>query len=79
MLEKAWIDLSIIRCPNCGRIYVDASWYVIEMESDIECRECGETFNTKRNAIDRVMLEFKILNGKRAIDVEIIDHLSLKS
>ncbi|MEM1539875.1 MAG: hypothetical protein QXJ07_00610 [Candidatus Bathyarchaeia archaeon] len=55
-----WLDVSVLRCPNCGRHYVEASWYVIEMEADIECRECGKEFNSKKNALDRVLLEFEI-------------------
>jgi len=41
--------------------------YVVEMESDIECECCGKEFNSKKNAIDRVMPEFQIdENGKNA-------------
>ena len=60
--EKAWLDICIVKCPNCGRLYVDASWYVVEMESDVECGECGITFNTRRNVICRAMLEFDVEN-----------------
>ncbi len=60
MSEKAWLDASVFRCPRCGRWYVDASWYVVELESDIECGKCHETFNPLKQATDRIMLEFKI-------------------
>lgn len=62
---NAWLDVTVMRCPNCGRYYVEASWYVMEMESDIECGECGKEFNSKRNALDRALLEFQVdENGK---------------
>jgi len=75
---KTWLDVAVLRCPNCGHYYVDASWYVVEMESDIECGNCGTEFNTKKNASDRVMLEFQIdINGKMQ-KVEIIKHFKLE-
>jgi hypothetical protein len=39
--------------------YADASWYVAEMESDIECGRCGTEFNSKKNATDPWWLNFK--------------------
>jgi len=33
------------------------------MGADIECRTCHTTFNTKKNATDRILLNLKI-NGK---------------
>jgi len=74
---KAWLDMALLRCPNCGHYYVDASWYVMEMESEIECGQCGTEFNSKKNAQDRVMLEFRVdENGKMQM-VKISDHLKL--
>ena len=78
MYEKAWLDVSVVRCPNCGRLYVDASWYVIMMESDIECKDCGYVFNSKKNVIDRVMLLFKIVNERKVEDVEIYEHIPIE-
>jgi transposase-like protein len=60
MNEKAWLDLSVFRCPKCGRYYVDASGYGVELEADIECRDCNRVFNTKKQQVDRVMLMLKI-------------------
>jgi len=68
--EEAYLDVSVIKCPYCGKIYVDSSWYVIDMESDIECGVCGNIFNTKKNLLDRILLEFRIARNK-VIDVEI--------
>ncbi len=70
MMDEAWLDISILKCPNCGKIYADASWYVVVMESDIECNICGNIFNTTRNLIDRVLLRISI-EGNRVKDVEI--------
>lgn len=75
---KAWLDVALLRCPNCGHYYVDASWYVAEMESDIECGSCGTEFNSKKNAKDRVMLEFQIEEKGKMQKVKISDHLKLE-
>jgi len=74
---KAWLDVAVLRCPNCGRYYVDASWYVVEMESDIECGSCSTEFNSKKNATDRVMLEFQIDGSGKMQNVKIAKHIKL--
>lgn len=48
-MNEAWFDATVFRCPSCGRFYVDASWYAITLESDIECGVCHANFNPKRN------------------------------
>ncbi|MEM2419656.1 MAG: hypothetical protein QXL38_01560 [Candidatus Bathyarchaeia archaeon] len=63
---KAWLDVAVLRCPNCGRLYVEASWYAVEMEADIECSECNKEFNSKKNMLSRTLLEFH-LNEKGEI------------
>lgn len=79
MLElKAWLDVAVLRCPNCGRYYVDASWYVVEMESDIECGNCMVEFNSKKNATDRVMLEFEIDENGKMRQAKILEHVKLE-
>jgi DNA-directed RNA polymerase subunit RPC12/RpoP len=75
---KAWLDAAVIQCPNCGHYYMDASWYVIEMESDIECGNCGREFNSKKNATDRVMLEFEIDENGKMQNAKILEHLRLE-
>jgi len=77
MSEVAWLDVTIMRCPNCGRYYAESSWYAVEMESDIECNECGEVFNSKKQAVDRVLIEFEIDRNEKVADVRINMHLSL--
>ena len=72
---KAWLDVTVLRCPKCGHYYVDASWYVIEMESDIECGHCGAEFNSKKNATDRGLLQFEIDREGRIKKVEIAEKL----
>lgn len=72
---KAWLDVSVLRCPKCGRYYVEASWYVVEIESDIECGECGVEFNSKRNALDRAILEFQVDENGRIQDVKVAKYL----
>lgn len=75
---KAWLDAAVLRCPNCRHYYVDASWYVVEMESDIECGGCGVEFNSRKNATDRVMLEFQVANDGKVQNVKIGKHLKLE-
>lgn len=75
MDERAWLDVSIIRCPWCGRYFADASWYVVELESDIECSGCHKTFNTKRQLTDRVMLEFKIDKKGKTLEAKLTKHV----
>jgi transcription elongation factor Elf1 len=76
MSKKAWLDVSVFQCPKCGRYYVDASWYAVELESDIECGSCHEVFNTKRQITDRVMLEFKIDEGGKVLEAEVTNHIA---
>ena len=75
---KAWLDVALLRCPDCGHYYVDASWYVIEMESDIECGQCGAEFNSKKNAKDRAILEFQIDENGKIQMMKIPKHLKLE-
>jgi len=76
MSAKAWLDISVIKCPNCGRYYADASWYVVEIGADIECGTCHTTFNTKKGATDRVMLSLKIDDEGKVQETDITRHLS---
>ena len=75
---KAWLDVAVLRCPNCARYYVDASWYVVEMESDIECGNCRTEFNSNKNAKDRIMLEFQIDENGKMQNVKIAERLKLE-
>lgn len=75
---KGWLDVAVIRCEQCRHYFVDASWYVVEMESDVECGYCGKEFNSKKNATDRVMLEFKIDDDGKVQNVKIAEHLEIK-
>lgn len=75
MSEKAWLDVSVIQCPNCGHYYADASWYVVEMGSDIECGTCHKTFNTKKDVRDRIMLELSIDEKGITEKAEIARHI----
>ena len=75
--ERGWLDVSVFRCPRCGRCYVDASWYVVELESDIECGSCHEVFNTKNQVTDRVMLKLKIDTEGKVLEAEVAEHIPL--
>ena len=75
---NAWLDVTVMCCPNCGHYYIDASWYVIEMQSDMECGHCETEFNGKENATDRVLLEFAIGENGKMQGAKIAEHLSLE-
>ena len=72
--ERAWLDVAFFRCPSCGRLYAEASWYAVELGCEIECSSCGTSFNPRETLLDRVMLEFEV-SGGRAIGVSIVEHL----
>ena len=71
------MDTSVCRCPECGHFYVDASWYILKIGSDVECGNCENTFNSKKHVMDRVMLEFKINEAGEVQDLEISERLKL--
>jgi len=77
MREKAWLDITVIRCPVCGRYYAEASWYAIELGADVECGECGTEFNSKKHVTDRLMLEFQISKEGKIQETEIVERISL--
>ena len=74
MAGRAWLDVAIFRCPSCGRLYVEASWYAVEIGAEVECGECGASFNPRSTLLDRVMLEFEV-EGDRLMGVRIVEHL----
>jgi len=75
MSERAWLDISVIQCPNCRRYYADASWYVVEIGADIECGTCHTTFNTKKRLVDRIMLDLKIDEKGKVQRAEVKEHI----
>lgn len=72
--QKTWLDVAIIKCPSCGRYYADASWYVVEIGSDIECAKCHGTFNTKQHVKDRVLLGLSLDEKGKVKSVKIEKH-----
>jgi len=75
MNEKVWLDVSVFHCPNCGRCYSDVSWYAVELESDIECGNCHETFNAKKQLTDRVMLEFEVDEKGKMLEAKLVERI----
>ena len=75
---SAWLDVAVVRCPNCGNYHVDASWYIIELESDIQCGHCQTEFNGKANTTDRILLEFVVDENGKMKSVHIAERLSLE-
>lgn len=76
---KTWLDIAIIKCPNCGHYYADASWYVVEIGSDTECGTCHTTFNTKKHAVDRIMLELSLNNKEKVDHTQVKKHFRIVS
>ncbi len=63
--KKAYLDVAVSICPHCGAPYADASWYVMELGSDVECGTCGRTWNPKSHKVERFLIEFIMdENGK---------------
>ena len=75
---NVWLDVAVVRCPNCGNYYVDASWYAIELESDIQCSRCQTEFNGKESATDRVLLEFVVDEAGKMQNVRIVERLAIE-
>ncbi len=72
MLEqkKAFLDVAVSICPYCGTPYADASWYVIELGSDVECGVCGRIWNPKGSKVDRFLLEFMLNENAKVVEVK---------
>ena len=77
MPEKAWLDVAVFRCPSCGRLYAEASWYAVVIGADLECGSCGAEFNPRDTLLDRVMLVLTVEDG-RVVGVEVAEHLSVE-
>jgi len=70
-MADALFDVCITKCPRCGKLYADASWYVAEIGSDMGCGVCRNTFNSKKNITDRVLLKFDLNEGGRVSGVSL--------
>ena len=75
---KTFLDVAVVCCPNCGKYHVDASWYLVEMESDIQCGRCQTEFNGKDNVTNRVLLEFTIDDTGKMKGANIAEHLEIE-
>jgi hypothetical protein len=75
---NTWLDVAVVRCPNCGNYHVDASWFLIELESDIQCGRCQTEFNGKDNTTDRVLLEFTIDEEGKMQNMRVKEHLPVE-
>jgi DNA-directed RNA polymerase subunit RPC12/RpoP len=72
---NTYLDVAVVRCPNCGNHHVDASWFLIELESDIQCGRCQTEFNAKDNTTDRVLLAFTIDENGKMQSARLAEHL----
>lgn len=68
--KKAFLDVTVSVCPSCRTPYVEASWYAIELSSDIQCGVCGNIWNLKALKFDRFLLEFSLDNKGKIIDIK---------
>ncbi len=60
-----FFDMAVAVCPGCGTPVAESGWYGIDMESDVECYECGKVFNMKKNAVDRATLSVVLSKNGR--------------
>lgn len=79
MANEAWLDATVFRCPSCGRFYVDASWYAVALESDIECGVCHSNFNPKKELTYRALLKFSLDKNGFIQEVTVNKHLQNKT
>lgn len=79
MTNEAWLDAAVFRCPSCMRFYVDASWYAITLESDIECSICHTNFNPKKELTDRALLKFALDENGAIKEITVAKHLKNKA
>ena len=68
--KKAFLDITVSLCPHCGAPYAEASWYALELGSDVECGVCGRTWNPKASKVDRILLEFLLDENGRVVEVK---------
>ncbi|HVP40646.1 MAG TPA: hypothetical protein VMS95_01665 [Candidatus Krumholzibacteriaceae bacterium] len=78
MANEAWLDAAVFRCPSCGHFYVDASWYAVTLESDIECGVCHTSFNSRKELTDRALLKFALDKNGTIKEVTVVKHLQNK-
>ena len=75
MNDQAFMDISMFRCPYCGKLYADSSWYIVELRSDIECGVCHEEFNPSKMLKDRVILSLNVNGEDKVSEVTILEHV----
>lgn len=63
--DVTFFDIVVSVCPECGTPVAESGWYGIDMESDIECYECGEAFNVKKHAVDRAVVRITLSKNGR--------------
>ncbi len=68
--KNAFLDVTISRCPYCGTPYADASWYALELGSDVECGTCGRTWNPKSCTCDRILVAFELDESGTVVSVK---------
>ena len=73
--KTAFLDVTISVCPYCGTPYADASWYVIELASDVQCGVCGRTWNPGGHKTDRILVEFLLTKEGTVADVKKLKRL----
>jgi hypothetical protein len=73
--KTAFLDVTISVCPYCGTPYADASWYVIELASDVQCGVCGRTWNPGGHKTDRILVVFLLTKEGTVADVKKLKRL----
>jgi len=73
MSEKvAYLEVVVGKCPACGNLIVEPSWFAIQLESDIQCAKCRNVFNMKKQKTDRVLLKFELTQKGKVKSVTIV-------
>jgi uncharacterized protein (UPF0212 family) len=72
---EAYLDTCITKCPSCGTYFAEASWYAVNLGSDLECGRCGDSFNAKERCTDRVLVKFKLSRAGEVETLELASHV----
>jgi len=61
MPEKAaYLEVVVGKCPACGNLIIEPSWFALQLESDIQCANCRNVFNMKKHLTDKILLKFEL-------------------
>ncbi len=64
-MKQAFLEVVFLKCPKCGNVIIEPSWFS-DLEQDIQCADCGESFSAKQNELDRKVIKFVLGEDSKA-------------